>query len=87
MRNIAVAKADYLDGYRLAIQFTDGTTQVIDFGSFLKNHPHPQHNKYQQPGNFRQFRIERGNVVWERNWDLVFPVSQLHQGYVVPAVY
>jgi len=87
MRTLSVAKADYLDGYRLAILFSDGTTQVVDFSSFLKNHPHPQHDKYQQLDNFKQFHIERGNVVWGEDWDLIFPVAQLHQGYVAPAVY
>jgi hypothetical protein len=24
---------------------------------------------------------------WGRDWDLIFPVSQLHQGYVEQAVY
>jgi len=87
MRTLAVTDADYIDGYRLEVHFTDGTTQLVDFGPFLQNHPHPQHNKYRQLSNFKRFRIERGNVVWGKDWDLIFPVSQLHQGYIAPAVY
>lgn len=87
MRTLAVTEAEYVDGLRLRLTFSDGTTQVVDFGTFLLNHPHPQHNKYRQLANFKRFHIERGNVVWGRDWDLIFPVSQLHQGYVAPAVY
>lgn len=87
MRTLAVTNAEYVDGYRLDIQFSDGTKQLVDFGNFLENHPHPQHNKYRQLRYFKQFRIERGNLVWGKDWDLIFPVSQLHQGYIAPAIY
>lgn len=87
MKTIAVTEADYDGDHRLRITFSDGTTQVVDFGPFLQNHPHPAHDKYRRLANFKRFRIERGNVVWGRDWDLIFPLSQLHQGYVAPAVY
>ncbi|GAA4413360.1 hypothetical protein GCM10023187_41550 [Nibrella viscosa] len=86
MRTLAVTGAEYVDEYRLQLSFSDGTTQVVDFEPFLTNHPHPQHNKYRKLTNFKRFRIERGNVVWGRDWDMIFPVAQLHQGYVAPAV-
>lgn len=87
MRTLAIKKADYLEQYRLNIYFSDGTEQVIDFGPFLFEHPHPAHDKYRQLSNFKQFRIERGNLVWGEDWDLIFPVSQLHKGCIAPAVY
>ena len=87
MRTLAITQAEYVGEYRLHLTFSDGTSQVVDFGPFLMNHPHPQHNKYRQLGHFKRFRIDRGNVVWGRDWDLIFPVSQLHQGHVAPAVY
>ncbi|MCY7352743.1 MAG: DUF2442 domain-containing protein [Cytophagaceae bacterium] len=87
MRALTVTDAEYVNDYQLRLTFSDGTSQVVDFGPFLTNHPHPQHNKYRQLAHFKCFRIDRGNVVWGRDWDLIFPVSQLHQGYVAPAVY
>ncbi|WP_020599569.1 DUF2442 domain-containing protein [Spirosoma panaciterrae] len=87
MRTLAVTDAEYVGDYRLKVSFTDGSSQLVDFGPFLQNHPHPQHNKYRQLSNFKRFRIERGNVVWGKDWDLIFPVSQLHQGCIAPAVY
>ncbi len=87
MRTLAVTQADYLSEYCLKIHFSDGSSQVIDFEPFLLNHPHPQHDKYRRIANFKKFRIERGNLVWGKDWDLMFPVSQLHKGYVAPATY
>ena len=87
MITLAIIDAEYVDQYRLKLSFPDSTIQVVDFGPFLINHPHPQHNKYKNLTNFRRFHIERGNVVWGKDWDLLFPVSQLHQGYLAPAIY
>ena len=87
MDTLAITKAHYATGYCSSLTFSDGTTQVVDFGPFLHDHPHPAHDKYRRLANFKRFCIERGNVVWGRDWDLIFPISQLHQGYVAPALY
>lgn len=87
MRTLAVIQADYVSEHRLKIYFSDGSSQILDFGPFLLNHPHPQHDKYRRITNFKKFRIERGNLVWGKDWDLIFPVAQLHKGYVAPATY
>lgn len=87
MNNLTITEAHYITGYCLHLTFSDDTSQLVDFGPFLENHPHPQHDKYRKLTNFKRFRIERGNIVWGRDWDLIFPVVQLHQGGVGPAVY
>lgn len=86
MRTLAVTEAEYVGEHRLQIRFSDSTSQVVDFGPFLQNHPHSQHNKYRRLTNFKRFRIERGNIVWGKDLDLFFSVAQLHQGYIAPAV-
>lgn len=87
MDTLTITEARHTTGHCLRLTFSDGTTQIVDFGPFLQNHPHPAYNKYRVVANFKQFRIERGNVIWGRDWDLIFPISQLHQGYVAPAIY
>ena len=82
-----ITEAHHTAGYCLSLTFSDGTTQVVDFNPFLQNYPHPAHDKYRRLANFKRFHIERGNIVWGRDWDLIFPISQLHQGYVAPAGY
>lgn len=79
---IQVEKARYVDGYKIEIEFNDHTVKTVDFGNFLAKHPHPQHNKYMDTELFKQFKIEAGNLVWGENWDLIFPVIQLHRGTI-----
>ena len=45
-------------------------------------HPHPQYNKYLEWKNFKKATIENGNVVWGKNWDLIFPIEQLYNGEI-----
>lgn len=82
MKTIHVEKATYIDGYKVAIEFNDKTTQTVDFGSFLTSHPHPGHDKYKDIQLFKQFKIEAGNLDWGKNWDLIFPVSQFYKGRI-----
>ncbi|WP_460969596.1 DUF2442 domain-containing protein [Spirosoma migulaei] len=41
MRTLTITQADYIDQYQVRLSFSDGTAQVVDFGPFLTNHPHP----------------------------------------------
>ena len=38
-------------------------------------------DKSQRP-QFKKFSLDDGNIVWGEDWDLVFPVEQLHAGYI-----
>lgn len=82
MKTITVEKATYVDGYKVAIVFNDKTTQTVDFGGFLIKNPHPGHDKYKDIQLFKQFKIEAGNIVWGKDWDLIFPISQLYNGRI-----
>ena len=59
-------RAEYIGDVTLRIFFSDRTERVIDFKEFLSTHPHPQHNSYLEPENFKLFTIEHGNVVWAK---------------------
>lgn len=82
MRPLKVIGADYSGEYKVNIKFSDESTQVVDFGPFLINKPHPQYKKYLSLELFKAFQIENGNLVWGENWDLIFPVYQLHKGKI-----
>jgi len=77
---IKLVDANYLNNYVVELLFDDGVVQQIDFGHFLHNHPHPQHNKYKELRNFKKFKIERNNLVWGKNWDLEFDLWNLYNG-------
>jgi len=81
-RKIYVIQATYITDYTVEIQFNDGTVRQVYFGEFLKKHPHPQYNKYQNTEKFKTFHLEQGNIVWGKNWDLIFPIEQLYAGAI-----
>jgi len=78
--NIQIVDANYVGEYIIDLKFADNTIRRIDFGGFLKNHPHPQHNKYRKLQNFRRFKVSGGNITWGRDWDLIFNPRQLYEG-------
>lgn len=82
MNNIRVIKAENLGKLVVLLTFSDNTTQVVDVGEYIRLHPHPQYNKYLKPRYFNKFAIENGNIVWGKNWDLMFPVEQLYSGTI-----
>lgn len=77
---IRLIKASYLADYKIELLFDDNVVRQIDFGKFLNTHSHPQYNKYKKLSNFRKFKIERNNLVWGRNWDLIFDTWDLYKG-------
>ena len=54
--------------------------RTVDIGDFIRRHPHPQYNKYLDPRKFSRFTIDNGNIVWGKNWDMIFPVENLYAG-------
>ena len=82
MKSIVVKEAKYIDAFSLEIVFNDNKKRVVDFSAFLNTHSHPQFNKYKTQANFKKFKIENGNVVWGKDWDMIFPVYDLYKGKV-----
>ena len=77
-----ITKAVYVGNLSVELFFSDNTSKVVDVGAFIRKHPHPQYNKYLKENVFKRFTIETGNIVWGRNWDLIFPIEQLHTGSI-----
>ena len=80
MKTISIKEVNYIDNFLLEIIFNDNKKNVFDFGVFLETHSHPQFNKYKKINNFKKFKIENGNVVWGKDWDMIFPVFDLYNG-------
>lgn len=64
--NIHIVRAEYVGDVPLRIFFSNNTAWVIE------------HNSLLEPENFKQFTIEHGNVVWGKNWDMIFPIEDLY---------
>jgi hypothetical protein len=82
MKNVNIIEAKYINAYLLELVFDDEKRTRVDFGNFLEKHNHPQYNKYKKVENFKKFKIESGNVVWGKNWDLIFPIADLYNGKI-----
>jgi len=82
MKKLHITNAEYIEELTLKLFFSDSTSQTVDFKPFILAHPHPQYNRYIEPKNFKKFTIEHGNVVWGKNWDMIFPIEQLYRGFV-----
>jgi hypothetical protein len=81
-RQLFIEEAVYISNLLVELKFNDGTIRKVNFETFLHNHPHPQYNKYNKPTNFKKFHLENGNIVWGKNWDLVFPIEELYLGNI-----
>ena len=79
---IRVKKAIYLNDYRIAISFNNGKQTTVDFKPFLDTINNGFLKKYKNTEHFKKFNIEDGNVVWGKDWDLIFPVTQLYSGHI-----
>ena len=77
---IYVTSAVYAGGLSLEIHFSDGTVRTVDFTDFFMKHPHPMHNRFAEPRNFRKFALRDGNVVWGKNGAMEFHVEALYAG-------
>jgi hypothetical protein len=81
-KNISVIGAAYSHGLVLKITFSNGIKKEVDFSKFFENE-HPAYlDKYKAPRNFKSFKVDDGNIVWGRDWDLIFPVSVLYDNKV-----
>lgn len=81
--NIRIVKAEDVGNFKVLLYFSDNKQQIVDIGDFIRRHPHPQYNKYLDPRKFKKFAIENGNIVWGKNWDLIFPLEQLYIGNII----
>jgi hypothetical protein len=82
MKKISITNAKYISPSKLEIVFNDGKIKTVDFKNFFETHSHPQYNKYKKDINFKRFKIENGNIVWGKDWDMIFPVYDLYKGNI-----
>ena len=80
MNLLQIVHIECFENLTMRLCFSDHTEKIIDIGDFITKHPHPQYNKYLEWKNFKKGAIENGNVVWGKNWDLIFPIEQLYTG-------
>ena len=80
MERLFIIKAENMGNLTVSLTFSDNTVRTVDIGDFIRRHPHPQYNKYLDPCKVSRFTIDNGNIVWGKNWDMIFPVENLYAG-------
>jgi hypothetical protein len=82
MEKLCIIKAENMGNLTVCLTFSDNTMRTVDIGDFIRRHPHPQYNKYLDPRKFNRFTLEHGNIVWGKNWDMIFPIEHLYKGTI-----
>lgn len=83
MKYLRIVEAQYVGDFKVSLTFNDKVSVVIDFGTWIKNNPHPQYNRYLDERKFKKFYLdEMGNIAWGKNRDLYFPIDELHEGRI-----
>lgn len=83
MKYLRIDSAKYLGELKVEITFNDGVVVTIDFGSWIRENPHPQYNRYLDERKFKKFYIDNmGNIAWGKNRDLYFDIEELHNGKI-----
>jgi hypothetical protein len=77
---LSILSAKYIAPLSVELTFSDGTVKRVDVGEFIRKHPHPQYERYLDEKKFKSFKLEMGNIVWGKNWDLIFPIEALYRG-------
>lgn len=78
---IDVTDARLIEPYRIAITFSDGFVQTVNFGPFLQNSLNPHIRKYLDLSLFADFTVENGDLYWH-GYDLCFPIADLYENRI-----
>ena len=73
--NITVVAARYLNDFSIAVTFSCGSTQLINFLPLFEKYVQGDNLKYFSPERFKKFIVKDGNISWGKNEDIIFPVS------------
>jgi len=76
-KTLKITDAKYIEGYKIELSFNNSTAQTVDFENVLFSNS--KFAKYTILANFKQFNLDCGNIVWGEDWDLIFPINQLHE--------
>jgi len=62
-----VTQAQYVDGFRIRLAFSDGLEAVVDFEDWLSG---PVFEPLRDPETFRRFFLEAGAITWPNGADI-----------------
>lgn len=83
--NITVIAARYIIDFSIAVTFSSGRTQLVNFLPLFEKYVKGDNQKYYAPERFKKFIVKNGNIYWGRNEDIIFPTILLNKGSALQA--
>ena len=71
-----VESAKYIDDYKVELTFDDKKINIINFLPVIKSNPVCK--KYLDVTEFKKFKLDHGNIIWGKNWDMIFTIESLY---------
>jgi hypothetical protein len=69
--------ARYMNDFSVAVTFSNGITQLVNFLPLLEKHLKGDNLKYFSLERFKKFIVKNGNIYWGKNEDVSFPITSL----------
>jgi len=76
-KNIMIKAARYINDFSVAVTFSTGITQLVNFLPLFEKHLKGDNLKYFSLERFKKFIIKNGSICWGKNEDVIFPASSL----------
>ena len=76
-KNIVIKAARYINDFSVAVTFSTGITQLVNFLPLFEKHLKGENLKYFSLERFKKFIVKNGNICWGKNEDIIFPASRL----------
>ena len=76
-KNIMIKAARYINDFSVAVTFSTGITQLVNFLPLFEKHLKGDNLKYFSLERFKQFIVKNGSICWGKNEDIIFPASTL----------
>jgi len=76
-KNIMIKAARYINDFSVAVTFSTGITQLVNFLPLFEKHLKGDNLKYFSLERFKKFIIKNGSICWGKDEDIIFPASSL----------
>jgi len=76
-KNVFIKAARYINDFSVAVTFSTGITQLVNFLPLFEKHLKGDNLKYFSLERFKKFIVKNGSICWGKNEDIIFPASSL----------
>ncbi|HRO70382.1 MAG TPA: hypothetical protein PK951_08380 [Chitinophagaceae bacterium] len=76
-KKMSILAARYMNGFSVAVTFSSGITQLVNFLPLFEKHLKGRNLKYFSLKRFQQFMVRNGKICWGKNEDITFPAESL----------